>query len=333
MRPTGWLAGGLLALAACVFGDPPAGPGLPGAPPPPPAGKTTGNLTQAEVDETGGQLTLTGSQGDSLTVIVPPGAVPGATTFTLDEVSPNSALDPAGSAFRLGPAELQLAKALTLAFTPPNGTSVSSVTAAYQDGLGYWFRVYAVERDATEQKVLVQASRLGDWSLVDVATQRDLHGPVRLQSTQGEVPFTAEGNVVLQYVGEYDTDIVYIPTGSLEVISPVTYGSASCTPDAPNPYPLRPSIAEIHKSSPPRFRWGINGHWNLTCSDESRLFVSTNFDTLGITNRGCARDYVSAYTVEQEHLRGRYEIDCGAKGTVTAAWELVLPGETPGMLP
>jgi hypothetical protein len=326
--------GGLILLAVgigCGPSEPAGGPGLPGAPPPPAAGKATSRLAQEQLDESGGSITLEGSAGGSLTVVVPPGALLQPTTFALTELSPNTGYGAVGSAFRIEPLEPALAQALTLRFTPPPGDAVKALTAAYQDATGYWFRVYAAQRDEGANTLEISSRRGGDWSLGTLATQKDLQGLLSLQSTQG-LPFTLGGEVVLQYVGEYPNELVYVVTGTLTA-NPAARGSVTCTPDAPNPYPIRPSVAELRKGAPAQFRWGINGQWTMSCEGESGDFVSTNFDTLGITNLGCTRGYVGASTVSATHVRGRYVIDCGVGGSVTGAWDLVPPGQIAGPLP
>jgi len=213
------------------------------------------------------------------------------------------------------------AAALTLAFTPPTGTAPAGLTAAYQAFTGYWSRVYSVARDSST--VQVQTTFIGDWSLVTVATQLDLHGPFRLDNNMG-VPFTAEGNVTLQYL----SDGFYLPQGDITLLTPVTNGAASCTPPGGATLALPDSIAELTATS---FAWGINGDWKLSCNDGSSAFVSTDFDSLGITNLECARSWAAGYAAsfDPTHVQGQYVVDCGAAGRVVASWDLVAPGDTP----
>lgn len=321
------------ALACGPSGPPPAGPGLPGGPIPPPAGETLGSPASKLVGPAGDTLFLTSAGGASLTVVIPPGALSTEVDVTLTEIS-STALGAVGSAYRLEPATLPLTAAITLTFMPPTpGPTVDALTSAYQDTLGYWFRVYHATRDTTAGTLSVQTSRGGDWSLVTVATQRDLHGPFRLDSTM-ELPFTARGDVVLQFLGEDPVFIAYAPTGEIRVDTPTPKGAASCSPTSVNPLPIHATLAEIKKTAVPvSFRWGINGQWTLSCDDGSTEFISTGFDTLGINHLRCTREYLGLPDISDTHVRGQYRIDCGSGRTVTGTWDLVPPDQTPGVLP
>lgn len=255
---------------------------------------------------------------------VPAGALSTTVTFTIDElaVDPATALGATGAGYRIGPAGASLALPLTLTFTPPSSASPAALTAARQAEIGYWLRVYSVTR--TPSAVLVQTGSLGDWVLVTVATQRDLQGPFSLSSAQG-LAFTATGTVILQFLGDDGSFATYLPQGSITLQEPVAKGAASCS-SAGATLELPPSIAEIRESPVPvQFRWGINGQWSLACTDGSSDFVSTNFDTLGITNLRCNRSYVGAYTISPSAVLGTYLIDCGTGGTVTGSWDLRTP--------
>src|SRR4051812_23033974 len=307
----------LLAAACACSGPQPAGPGLPGGPIPPPAGRPTGRSGSLSIGSSGGTLPFIASDGSSLTLSVPPGALSAAVEFTIEEIT-TTALAAVGSAFRILPGSPALIAAATLVFTP--GVAAGGLTAARQDATGYWFRVYASRADATT--VTVSTGVLGDWSVVTVATQRDLQGPFSLTNDQG-VPYTATGSVTLQFLGDDGTEALYLPQGTITPAAPISRGAATCTADGSTALP--PSIAEIRWAAPTQFRWGLNGQWNLSCSDGSTDFISTNFDSLGITNIGCARAYLGAYTIDGSHLQGTYRIDCGARGTVTATWDLTPP--------
>jgi hypothetical protein len=79
---------------------------------------------------------------------------------------------------------------------------------------------------------------------------------------------------------------------------------------------MHSSIADLTATA---LQWGINAEWRLTCDDGSSAFLSTNFDSFGITNLGCRRSFSGA-----SPLSGTYFIDCGAGGTVTASWDFAL---------
>jgi hypothetical protein len=269
----------------------------------------------------GGTLTLddTANGNGALTMIVPPGAVGAPVSFTIDQI----ALDPAavigavGTGYRIGPPGTTLAAAVTLTFTPPTGQNPASVTVAHQGVLGYWLRAFAVSRDAST--VSTQVGEVGDYALVTTATQRDLAGSFTLTQAQA-IPFTASGTVVLQYLGSSGSTSSFLPQGTISLSVPVTRADGvACSTSAPA-YAMHASVADV---TPTALQWGINGEWNLTCDDGASAFVSTNFDSFGITNLGCARSFSGASA-----LSGTYLIDCGGGSTVTASWDLA-PATTP----
>ena len=299
-------------FAAACGGAAPGGPGIAGGPIAPPRGSATGLSATGNIGPAGGSVSLVASDTGQLQLTVPAGAVSAAADFTIEEIAVSGLPGAVGVGYRVtGPA---LLAAATLSFTPAAPQDPATLTVAVQDGTGYWTRVYFATHDATA--VSIQTGTLADYSLVTIATQLDLHGHFRLDSTQG-LPFTAEGDVTLQYLA----DGVYMPQGDIAL---------TATPcDAPPPAdPLPASIAELISGK--AFRWGINGDWKLSCG-----FISTNFDSLGITNLECARSYTAAMPVsfDPSHVSGQYLVDCGAGGTVTASWDLVPPDQTPGVLP
>jgi hypothetical protein len=266
----------------------------------------------------------------SLTLVVPPGAVTVPTDFEVVEIVPNNAPGASGGEYQVSAAGAVLALPFSLVFTPPPATPVDSLTAADQTTSGYWVRQYSVAREESAQTITVSSTYFGDWSLATIATAQDLMGPFRLDSTQG-VPFTAEGNVTLQSLGTDGSTDYYLPTGTIAPDTPILSGTATCTVDAGGTGSLPMSIADLEPGV--SFHWGINGDWNLSCDDGSHTFIDTNFDTLGITNIGCARRYIGTPIIDPTHLRGQYEIDCGGGNTVIASWDLVPAGQTPGPLP
>ena len=313
-----------LALAACDS-VPRAGPGLPGGPPAPVAASPMGRPRTLSIGPAGDSFTFTGTSG-ALTLTVPPGAVASPIDFTIDEVTPNTAPSSIGSAFRVGPSSAALLAPVTLAFTPLDPGQVPLAAASHQIAAGYWFRSYDAARDATT--VSTRTTALGDWTLVSLATAQDLHGPVRIDSTTQDVPFTATGDVVLQSIGAEPGFSYYIPTGTLAPSSP------GCDPVAATALPL--SIADLRTSvTPNEFYWGLNGQWTLTCGT-AHPFITAGFDSMGIDNPHCSMGYSTALPVDvgPDHLRGQFVIDCGpARGKVIASWDLVLPAQTPGALP
>lgn len=330
------------ALACGVGGPPPGGPGLPGGPPPPPRGTPTARSKSLVIGPEGGLLSApTSTTSGSLTVVVPTGAVAAATDFTVVELTGSPPAGLAGSAWLVGPADATLALPVTLVFTPPAGVAVAEVAAARQDATGYWFREYGVVRDTSDpdparHTLSLQTRSLGSWALVTLAAQQDLLGPFRLDSTQDA--FSAAGTSTLQYLGTDGLFLLYATTGSIELLQPVPNDGSglACAPRAattPALLPVPLGIAELQPGM--KFRWGINGRWDLDCSDGSHPFVSTNFDTLGLTNLGCDRRYTAAMAASftGTHVSGQYQIDCLERGKVTAAWDLVPPAGTPVPLP
>ncbi len=311
----------LLLLASCEVA-PRAGPGLAGGPLPPFAARPAGRSLSLSIGPAGASLTFAGASG-ALTLTVPPGAVAAPVAFSIDEMLPNTAVGAVGSAFRIGPPDAPLLALVTLTFTPLDPAQAALTAASHQNTLGYWLRAFDVTRDATT--VSTRTLSLGDWTLVTLATSRDLHGPFHLDSTTQDVPFSADGTVTLQYLGDDPGFVYYLPAGTIAPLAP------GC--DAIPPADLPVSIAEIRTApAPANFRWGLNGQWILSCGG-ARKFISAGFDTMGIDYAGCAFSYSGAYVIGPAHLNGRYVIDCGSGRQEIVSWELVPPGQTPGPLP
>ena len=285
---------------------PRAGPGLPGGPAAPQAATPSGRPKTLSIGPAGDALTF-----GALTLTVPAGAVAAPVEFTIDEVTPNTAVGATGSAYLVGPAGAPLLLPVTLTFAVADSTGLG---LSHQDATGYWLRDYTATKTATSLTATTMS--LGTWSAVTLATSRDLTGSLRIDSTTEQIPFSASGTVTLQYIGEEPGFLYYMPTGSLAPSAP------ACVPDPQPATALPVSIAEIHGSD---FRVGVMTQWTLACGDGSRPFVSTNFDTMGITNFRCTRGYDGAAIVDPAHLQGRYVIDCGAGIQVVAAWDLLPP--------
>ena len=306
----------LLALTiSCGAGLSPAGPGIPGGPVPPPKGTPTGKRVTFGIGPAGGIAAL-----DGLTVTIPEGALTTTVVFELTEVTASGLIGGVGNAFRIDAGGAQLALPATLTFS--STVDPATLTAAYQAAIGYWYRVYSVSRDASS--VSVQTTTLGDWSLVTVATQRDLTGPFTISSTQA-IPFSAHGDATLQFLGDDGQFVWYAPVGTITLDSATKAGGFACTPAGPATIEMPVSIAEIRESPlPVQFRWGINGFWYVSCADGSSDYVSTNFDSLGITNIGCLRTALGQ--ISTDGVSETYTIDCGAGGSITATWNLTTPG-------
>jgi hypothetical protein len=305
-------SGGFRVVCAASFAwmacdaVPRAGPGLPGGPAAPQAATPSGRPRTASIGPAGDTLTF-----GALTLTVPPGAVASSVDFTIDEVTPNTAVGASGSAYLVGPSGAALLLPVTLTFAVADSTGLG---LSHQDATGYWLRDYTATSAATSLTATTKS--LGTWSAVTLATSRDLTGPLRIDSTTEQIPFSASGTVTLQYIGEEPGFSYYMPTGFLAPSAP------ACVPDPQPATPLPASLAEIHGAD---FRFGVMTQWTLACGDGSRPFVSTNFDTMGITNFRCTRGYDGASIVDPAHLQGRYVIDCGAGIQVVATWDLLPP--------
>ena len=323
----------VLALLAAACGTGTAGgPGISGAPPPPPRGRPF-TAAGATIGPEGGSLSLAGPAGETLTVGIPAGALAAPTAITVEGITMTAA--GAIDAFRVGPTGVHLALPVTLGWTMPASTTPDQVTAAFQSASGYWLRVYAVSRSAT--LLSVETGSFGDWSMVTLASSRDLQGAFRLDSTE-TARFTVTGKVTLQWIGDEGAAFAYyLPQGDLQLSSSIAKGAASCSPVQAAAAALPASVAEIrYLPAPVQFRWGINGRWDLTCTDGTSPWISTDFDSLGVTNIGCARAYVGSYAIANDHVQGQYLIDCSAAPggyKIAASWDLVPPGGVPGALP
>lgn len=286
---------------------PRAGPGIPGGPLAPLAANPVGRPTTLSIGPAGDSLTL-----GAVTLTVPPGAVAQPTDFTIVEVVPNTAIGAAGSAYLIGPVAAALLLPVTIAFAVADSTGVG---LSRQDAsTGYWVRDYTVTRAPTT--ITATTLALGTWSAVTLAGSRDLTGPLTIDSTTEAIPFSASGIVTLQFLGEEPGFIYYMPVGAISPSAP------ACVPDPQPATALPVSTAEIHGSD---FRFGVMTQWILPCADGSRPFVSTNFDTMGITNARCSRAYDGVPVVGPLHLQGRYVIDCGGGIRVAATWDLLPP--------
>lgn len=344
---TGWRHIAMVLAAFLVACGPIAeqagGPGLPGGPPPPPRGHPTGSPRTLVIDGDGGVLIQPSlTDGGSITVTVPPGALAGPVDIVVTELAGSPPLGVVGSVWQIQPNGTPLTKPVTLTLKPPPPALAADLALADQDPTGYWFRTYAVKRDAVLNTVSLDTTYLGNWALVSIAAQKDLVGPIRLDSTQDR--FTASGNVTLQYLGVSAPFDLFATTGTIQALAPIPNDNTlpACTvheATTPSTQPMPLGIAELQQGV--KFRWGINGRWDLDCSGGTHPFISTNFDSLGITNIGCARRYawppgapaLPAPLFAPAHVQGQYVIDCLTAGKVTASWDLVQPLLTPGPLP
>ncbi len=304
------------------------GPGAAGplVPTPTPVGAPLSETTATTLSAAGGTFA---SADGALTITVPAGAVAAPTELTITAIA-NTARGAVGSAFRLGPEGTTFTTPVTLTFKAPEryptGTSIAGVGVESQDTAGYWHRVEPVTRNAAAQTLTVEASHFSDWAVTWQTGTAAAEGTITLAQTVG-TPMTATGRATLFLQGDDGYDTVYVMTGSLTVAeASYSVADAQCVP-AQSTVTLPFSVAEVHKSAPPVFRWGIGASWELTCTAPGGA-VTTEllpalFDTMSINLTRCAGDYAAGQVVEANRLAGTYTTDCGVEGTVSATWDLL----------
>ncbi|WP_242393489.1 hypothetical protein [Anaeromyxobacter oryzisoli] len=322
--------GCVLLLAGFACASPYDGTGLVGpgigalVPTPTPPGAPLAIAATATISAAGGALSSTDG---ALTLAVPPGAVAGATDFTITRID-NTARGAVGSAFRLGPEGTTFTTPVTLTLAAPDqyptGRSIADVGVEYQDAAGYWHRVEPVTRDAAAKTLTVEARHFSDWAVTWQAGTAAAEGPITLVQTVG-IPMTATGRATLFLQADDAYDTLYVMTGTLTVADAYTVNDAQCLPDQVTKT-LPFSVAELHKSAPPVFRWGIGATWTLTCTAPGGA-VTTEllpalFDTMSINLTRCAGAYSPDQVVAADRLAGTYTKDCGLDGIVSATWDL-----------
>jgi hypothetical protein len=318
------LAAGLLLVASACgksststgTGRPtPTAPGTPiGPPATQPIGSSGGTLTSPD-----GQLTLT----------VPPGAVPGSTSLTIQPIT-NLAPGGVGNAYRLQPEGTNFSKPVTLTFKADQalaaGHAIEQLTVSTQEGKGYWLRVPAatVTRDAAAKTVSAATQHFSDWALVTGPTAKDLTGTFVLESTldgpYAGYPVKETGTATFTYAGEDPGVTYYLLAGTITLTSPVVAGAITCTPTSPATLELGTTVAEARPASG-RFDWGFSGHWDITCSNGTTSRVLTAFDTAGIAHASCSGAYVGTPLVSATREQGTYAVTCGASGYSKASWD------------
>jgi hypothetical protein len=328
----------LLAAAAC-------GSTIP-APTKPAGPAQTGTLLPAEKVQTdhgdpialGTTATFDPATGTTLrandggvALFVPAGAVTTATALSVTPVS-NFARGGLGQAYRLGPEGTTFEAPVTLTFRAPSslpaGTSFAGIAVMYQDASGFWRRVTPVTRDAARGTLSVQTTHFSDWALTWSGGTAVAEGPITLIQSLAQTfdlapwnsPFAATGQATIYFLGDDAYDTSYGLTGWVTLAdSTVTVDGHACTADQPT-QTLPMNVAEVHKSTPPVFRWGLGVSWALTCDDGPRVMPAL-FDTMGINPPSCPGDY-TAQSVSGTELSGAYTKDCGTGGLVTATWSL-----------
>lgn len=267
------------------------------------------------------------SADGALKLSVPGGAMAVSTEISITPIA-NMARGAVGPAFRLGPEGTTFAAPVTITLKAPDafpaGVSFAGVGIEYQDARGFWHRVDPVARDAGARTVTVATTHFSDWALTFEGATAAAEGPITLVQTVG-IPFTATGRATIYFQEDSATDTVYALTGTLTVPGSFTVDGKTCVPDQVTKT-LPFNFAEVHKSEPPVFRWGIGVFWTLTCTAPGPVVTTelmpAMFDTMSINPPLCPADYLDGQIVSASQLSGTYTKDCGVGDTISATWDL-----------
>jgi hypothetical protein len=264
--------------------------------------------------------TMSSADGD-VQLTVPSGSAPSGTVFTITPIS-SRAPGALGTSFRIE-ASQPLQGPVQVSFKGlgyyGSGLGVSALGVRFQDSRGFWQPPGAVAHDAASDTVTATTPHLSDWTLV-LDDPPDMTGTFTLVQNIG-IPFTASGTAAL-YTLPVANEATFYLTGTITIPPSIPYGNSTCVPDGQTKN-LDLSVAEVHGAG---FRWGINGLWNLTCTDATtgavtQQFLPTTFDTLGINFIRCAGQFNGTQVNGSSFIQGRYTTDCGATGTVSATWD------------
>jgi hypothetical protein len=258
-----------------------------------------------------------------VTVSVPAGSAAPGTVLSIVPIS-SRAPGAMGGSFRIE-ATPALLGPVQVSFTGlgyyPSGISGRSLAVRWQDARGFWVAPDATSYDAATDTVTATTSHLSDWTLV-LADPPDLTGTFTLEQTVG-IPFSATGTAAL-YTLPVASEPTYFLTGTITIPPSLTFGDAICVPDAQTKN-LELSVAEIHDAV---LRWGLNGLWTLTCTNQLTGAVvtqdlATQFDTMHINLVRCGGKYVGTQVNGSGFVQGAYTIDCSGTtgGSVTATWD------------
>ena len=327
---------GLVLLAGCGSQS---GAGIPR---PAPFGTASGRLMMATIGVGGNVGTPLLSPDGNLSLTVPAGAVSQDTQFTIDVVAPDTAPGAVGSAYRLGPSGLVLARPVTLTFTVPAGASApSALTAAFQDPSGFWLRVAPSALTAGTTTVAAATTHFSDWSLTTLNSAQDMSGTFTVQSTlmsaYGE-SYSVTGSADLTY-SAYSTNLSYYTAGGAMTMQTASFliNGLTCVPVTPS-QDLITNIVEA-STSPAIFEWSVSADFTLSCitstggaaPDNSAVVAFDTFgnavaDASGATRFDCTRTYPPDPTgaanplVTSDQIKGNYVITCGTDGSITGTW-------------
>lgn len=313
----------LLLSSACQLSSEVAAPsnggsGNPVIPTATTKGVPQGSPVASTIGPAGGALV---AGGGDVEISVPSGSAAAGTVFTITPIS-SRAPGALGTSFRIE-SSLPLNGPVQVSFKGlgyyGSGLSTSSLGVRFQDSRGFWLPPDAISRDTATDTITATTSHLSDWSLV-LDDPPDMEGSFTLVQNIG-IPFTATGTAAL-YTLPIATEPTFYLTGTVTIPPSIPWGNSTCVPDAQTKN-LDLSVAEVHGAG---FRWGINGLWNLTCTDAStgavtQQYLPTTFDTLGINFIRCTGQYIGTQVNGTSFIQGRYTTDCGSLGTVSATWD------------
>jgi hypothetical protein len=140
-----------------------------------------------------------------------------------------------------------------------------------------------------------------------------------------DTPFDAYGRATVYYQGDDANETTYLLTGTLTVPDTIVLNGEVCVPDQKTKT-MQLNVAEITKTDPAIFRWGIGTYWSLSCTATSgavttRLMPAL-FDTMYINLTRCGGYYESGQIATPEHMQGTYTKNCGFDGYVSGTWDL-----------
>jgi hypothetical protein len=311
----GILVAGVCLLSAAACGEK-AGKPIAARPVPTPQGTPVGAPVGVSIGPQGGTVA---SADGRLTVRVPPGAIPAATSFSVQQIT-NPAPGGLGSAYRLEPHGVTFLKPVKFTFIAGwSGAAIDKLTIAFQEAGGFWLHARDVKRDAAAKTLTVATTHFSDWTIVAADPTQDFSGTFSFTSSTDttDVPFTASGQATMTLAAQDSTERYYILSGTSTIQQPVLSGGNACTVNDNPVYAFPANVAEVF-SSPSSFSWGTSARWSTSCGTAAEAF-----DTAGVSHFRCARSYLASPVITPDALQGSYLIDCGAGATVQASWSFL----------
>jgi hypothetical protein len=299
----------ILLVAGC------AGGGGGARPAPSPVGVPVAPPLLEVVDAAGG---VVATPDGAFTVVIPPGALTGPVDVTITQIT-NTSPGGVGPGWRLGPPGLSFLRPVSVVVAP--GLPLDPLVVSWQEPGGFWLRLRSVVRDAGAGTLTAALTATRDVAVTTARSDRDLQGLVSITDTTG-LPATVTGALTLDYAGEDGATAWYVLGGALQAPATIAVGADQCTPGAAE-YAIAANLVELQ---PTRLLWGTSGIWTLACdgpSGPSAEVLAIAFDTLGVSHPTCARSDLTAQVLAPDHLEGHALADCGAAGTIDAAWSFL----------